>query len=311
MSMPGWQDSHERDSQNGDVSGPLTGQIIPLEPALIGPAVAGPEKPASLAWIFACCGLQLLDVVLELVAALARAASSATLFERALWMRSRRSTSPTRIVETSSRSDSICLAILGLALLERVQPLGGGGRVGLGVGDDVHDLRVLARDALHELGAGQQVGEALGLEHDRDRVGRVGLVELDEPLRRARGGRPAAGRAGASAGRAPRAACAARSRARRACASRLVCSFCWRFGEPRDVALERVDPPRLAGDVARQHPLAGLVAADQRVVAIDLLLDLPRRLGVGADREDGPEHEREARDQGEQEQTQPHAARPC
>ena len=43
MSMPGWQDSHERDSQNGDVIGPLTGQISPPLPGLIGPAVIGPE----------------------------------------------------------------------------------------------------------------------------------------------------------------------------------------------------------------------------------------------------------------------------
>ena len=71
MSMPGWQDSHERDSQNGDVSVPLTGQIIPLEPALIGPAVAVPGEARQLGLDLGLLGLQLLDVVLQVVAALA------------------------------------------------------------------------------------------------------------------------------------------------------------------------------------------------------------------------------------------------
>ena len=110
MSMPGWQFSQARDSQNGEVSGPLTGQIIPLEPALIGPAVDGPENPASLAWIFACWACSCSTSSCSSWRRSRELASSANLFERAVRMRSRRSTSPTRIVETSSRSDSICLA---------------------------------------------------------------------------------------------------------------------------------------------------------------------------------------------------------
>src|SRR5262245_61034631 len=50
MSMPGWQDSQARDSQKGEVIGPLTGQISPFWPGLIGPAVGAPESRASLAW---------------------------------------------------------------------------------------------------------------------------------------------------------------------------------------------------------------------------------------------------------------------
>ena len=38
MSMPGWQASHARRSQNGEVIGPLTGQISWPEPCLTGPA---------------------------------------------------------------------------------------------------------------------------------------------------------------------------------------------------------------------------------------------------------------------------------
>src|SRR3954465_1004729 len=45
MSIPGWQDSHARDSQKGEVIGPLTGQMSPPWPERVGP-VAGPGAPA-------------------------------------------------------------------------------------------------------------------------------------------------------------------------------------------------------------------------------------------------------------------------
>ena len=235
-----------------------------------------------------------------------RAASD--LVERAVWMRSRRSTRLTRTVETSSRWDSISLATRRLALLERVEPLGRRGRVGLGVLDDVHDLRVLARDALHELGAGQQVGEAVGLEHDGDRVRRVGLVQLDQP----RGERAAHDQQPCPQPRQPRALLAQLALDLRELAALGVearLQLLLAAGELRDVGLQRVDATRLAGDVARQHPLLGLVAADQRVVAIDLALDLARRLvRRRADRQQRPENEREARDQDEQRDAKPHAA---
>ena len=51
------------------------------------------------------------------------------------------------------------------------------------------DLAVLVGDPLQELGALQQVGEAVGLEDHGERVGLVGLVELDQPV----GQRDAAG----------------------------------------------------------------------------------------------------------------------
>ena len=45
----------------------------------------------------------------------------------------------------------------------------------------VGDLAVLVRDAVEELGALEQVAEAVGLEDHGEGVGRVGLVDLHEP----------------------------------------------------------------------------------------------------------------------------------
>ena len=53
-----------------------------------------------------------------------------------------------------------------------------------------HDLAVLVGDALEELGALEQVGEAVGLEHHGERVGLVGLVELHEAVGESRAARP-------------------------------------------------------------------------------------------------------------------------
>ena len=56
MSMPGWQASHARRSQNGEVIGPLTGQMNWPEPARIGPAgrLGKPRAaPLSAPWILA------------------------------------------------------------------------------------------------------------------------------------------------------------------------------------------------------------------------------------------------------------------
>ena len=156
--------------------------------------------------------------------------SSEDLVERAVWMRSRRSTRLTRTVETSSRWDSISLATRRLALLERVEPLGR------------RSWRRPSRPATMSMIFAswretrsmnsvrvEQVGEAVGLEHDGDRVRRVGLVELDEARGERAAARPAGVPAAESAGRAPGAACSGPARARARLASRLVCSRCWRL----------------------------------------------------------------------------------
>ena len=103
----------------------------------------------------------------------------------------------------------------------------------------------------------EQVGEAVGLEDHGDDVGLVGLVELDEPRRRAR--------ARDSASRARSRVEPARSRAqlvlellraRRAWRRGRSASRAWRRRQRVDVALQRVDALRVARDVGRQDPLA-------------------------------------------------------
>ena len=58
MSMPGWQASQARRSQNCEVIGPLTGQIIEPLPFLIAPAGRLPAACCSVALIFACWALR-------------------------------------------------------------------------------------------------------------------------------------------------------------------------------------------------------------------------------------------------------------
>ena len=58
MSMPGWQRSQARLSQNGEVIGPLTGQMSVPPPRLIGPAGSEPWLCCSVRVIFACWALR-------------------------------------------------------------------------------------------------------------------------------------------------------------------------------------------------------------------------------------------------------------
>ena len=183
MSMPGWQDSHERDSQNGDVIGPLTGQIRPPRAGLdragggrrrrsprAGPGLA-PARPAG-----------------------SRRRPGARGGDRASWPaasylvvrgsldRSRRSTRPTR-TRTPRRAGTRSPSRPSPPRASRACPAAPRSPSRrLGVGDDLHDLRVLAGDPGHELGAREQVLEAVGVEHHADEVGLVGLVEVQQAL---------------------------------------------------------------------------------------------------------------------------------
>ena len=222
MSMPGWHDSHARRSQNGEVIGPLTGQIrLPL-PCLIGPAGRVPCACCERGLDLGLLGLEPREVALQLLALGAHGA------QRARLVRARAGEADPRVDEALLGARDLVAALLDdrgeplLAALELVQALGRRRRVGLGVAHDLDDVLVLLGDALHELAALEQVGEALGGHDHGDDVGLVGLVELDEALRRAPCGPGPGGRAGARGGGARRAGRAGSGTARRA----------WRRGRP-------------------------------------------------------------------------------
>ena len=197
-----------------------------------------------------------------------------------------------------------------LADLELVQARRGGRRVGLGVVHELDDLLVLLGDALHELAALEQLGEALGGHDHGDDVGLVGLVELDEPLRRAPRGPGPGGRAGAPAGGARRAGRAGCRTARRA----------WRRGRPArwllalegaDAALQAPDALRVGADLRGQHALGALAPADLALRGLDLALQVVqaaarRRRALGEHRQRRPERERQYRTREQEAKT--HAA---
>jgi hypothetical protein len=192
------------------------------------------------------------------------------------------------------------------ALLELVQALGRGDGVGLGTAHDPDDAGVLVGDALHELRALEQVGEAVGLQHDRHRVGLVGLVELDQPLGE-RGAR--LGEAGAQAGQAqPLAAQVLLDAGQfRALAIEVRLQADLAGLQHGDLALQPVDPAREARHVRGQHALATLARGDLVALLVDLAVEV---LGSAArsEREQGEEDERERRHADEQAKSQEHAA---
>ena len=153
----------------------------------------------------------------------------------------------------------------------------------------VGDLAVLVRDAVEELGALEQVAEAVGLEHHGERVGRVRLVDLDE--------------AGGQHARAPLPArCAARSRRSRASSSLsrtsssslpLPVEARLHAREPplgrADLALDRVDPGVEPLDRGAEDALLRLVLLDLRALLLDARRQRRRQPGQRQhqDRRDG------------------------
>ena len=193
------------------------------------------------------------------------------------------------------------------ALLQLVEPLGGGDRVRLRAPDDADDPRVLLGHPLHELRALEQVGEAVGLQHHGHEIGLVGLVELDQApgQRRARLGQPLA-QPRQPEPLAPEVLLDLGQLGPLAVQARLEAHLAGL--ERRDLALERVDPPRVARDVGRQHALAPLAPGDLVLLALDLAADaLLRRAG---ERQHGEQGERERHHEEQQaESSQGHAAR--
>ena len=148
----------------------------------------------------------------------------------------------------------------------------------------VGDLAVLVGDAFEELGALEQVAEAVGLEHDGQRVGRVGLVDLDQPrgehLARAWPARCAAARAG----RAPPRAVADLEQLRLLAVEARLDVVEPRLGG-RDLALHGVDAGvEAARSSVREHALL-------RLVLLDLLALLLDALRSGADSPGQRQHE--------------------
>ena len=154
-----------------------------------------PGRTASAASTAACSFSSAREVALEVVAVRAGRGERARLDRRArprsaFW----RSTSRSLIAATSAAAAATSAVTLRWRSSSASRRFSVGDRLRLRLPDAVDDARVLLRDALHELRALEQVGEAVGLEDHGDDVGLVGLVELHEPVaqRGARLGQPRA-----------------------------------------------------------------------------------------------------------------------
>ena len=240
---------------NGETTGPFTGQISCPLPCLIGaagcrrcalerglrrapaPPRARRGRPRARAAL-AHLGERAAPVGArrrELVARRRRAGPAPA----AIWSRSRRmrsAASCSRCSRSASWSAWSCARV--------AQPP-----------HAVGDLAVLVGDAVEELGALEQVAEAVGLEDHGERVGRVRLVDLHQARApapgapwRARCAGARGGRAPPRAGRAPRAALLLLVEARPARAPRRRCGR-------RDLALESLDAGVEALDRRGEHAL--------------------------------------------------------
>ena len=194
------------------------------------------------------------------------------------------------------------------APLEPVEALGEGRGLRLGLAHALDDAGVLRGHALHELGPLEQVGEAVGLEHDGHDVGLVGLVELDEPPgERDLGLRQPRPQLGEPQARAPQLLLDPGE----------LLALRGEVGlEPHllglqhgDVALQGADPLADGADVGRQHALLAAALLDLRPLALDLPLQVAARLRARPDRERGPEGERQRRHQEQEAESSSHAAR--
>src|SRR6185295_8746223 len=133
------------------------------------------------------------------------------------------------------------------------------------------------------------VREAVGVEDDRDDVGRIGLVELDEPLGE---GRARLAEALAQADEA--AALGAQLALEPGQLGALVVEIRLDLGlarlQPADAGLQRADLAVVRRDLAREDALGPLALADLAPRGLDLLLDVAelsarRRRSVGGQRQ--------------------------
>ena len=125
MSMPGWQASQARRSQNGEVIGPLTGQIRLPEPCRIGPAGRRALRLLQRGLDLGLLGLEPGEGALELLALGAHGA------QRARLVRARAVEPDPRVDEALLGPGDLVAALLDdrgdalLAALELVQARGG------------------------------------------------------------------------------------------------------------------------------------------------------------------------------------------
>ena len=100
---------------------------------------------------------------------------------RAPWRSTREDTSLPLTAATWLRRASMACAAAFCCFCEHAELLRLARRLPLQVADLRDDLVVLVRDAVQELRALEQVGEAVRLEHDGQRIGLAVLVHLHEP----------------------------------------------------------------------------------------------------------------------------------
>jgi hypothetical protein len=155
-----------------------------------------------------------------------------------------------------------------LALLEAVELGLCAHGVGLRGADAVDDPPVLVADPLDELRARDEVLEAVGLEDHRDHVGLVGLVDLDEPLgeRVLGGGEPCAQ---LDEPDALLAQVVLDLRQLRALGVEVGLDPQLPRLQDGDVALQRVDPLRVAGDRRGEDALLAPVLLDLALLLLD------------------------------------------
>ena len=285
MSMPAW--SRPQRIPNGEVTGPFTGQIMPLEPPWIGPAGSGSVvlvdacASASCSWI---CAFRS-EMSPSRCSAVASTWSSAAAF----WSRTASSSASRASSCIRVRSSSAFLAsISSLGDADRAPPVSRTRRAGTRTRSTIAASWSWIR--VEVVVAVDEVVEAVGVEDDGQRVGLVRLVDVDQAL----------GQDVEGAGRACREArrgSASRSRAGRSVSRSCCATIGSRVAQDRHLARELGDLVRVVADLAREHVPAGLDVLELGLLRGALGLEVLGHGGAAGGREqrDEAEGERTAR----------------
>ncbi len=195
-----------------------------------------------------------------------------------------------------------------LPSLERVEPSRLRRGLSLGVADGGDDLAVLLADPLQVRAVLQQLREAVGVEHDADHVGLVGLVDLDEAggQRSARAGQP---RSQSRQAGAHVAQVLLGGRQLAALGVELDLDLVLSALERVDAALERVDSPRQRADVTGEHARSAARLVELTLLLVDAALqavDVVLRVGAGDDRQRNPDGK--GQQESDEQEAEAHAA---